>query len=138
MILVDTNVISVLCKSKPDQQVTQWLGAHHGEILISAITLAEMAFGIARLPICKQRSALRTRLDEIKLSFEGQIVPFNAAEAEVFGLVLAKRRVLGRPMSIPDCQIAATALVLEVPLATRNLADFEHIGLALINPWLAH
>ena len=136
MILVDTNVISVLCKFTPDQQPTNWLQVHRGEILISAITIAEMAFGIACLPSGQQRHALRQRLDDIKLDFTGQIVPFTSVEAEIFGTLMAKRRAIGRPMSIPDCQIAATALVLEVPLATRNSTDFEHIGLALINPWL--
>jgi toxin FitB len=136
LILVDTNVISVLCKAEPDQNVTTWLSLHRGSVLISAITIAEMAYGIARLPIGGQRNALRQRLDDIKYDFTGQIVPFTAVDAETFGLVMAKRRAMGRPVSIPDCQIAATALVLEVPLATRNLKDFEDIGLVLINPWL--
>lgn len=136
MILIDTNVISVLCKAEPDHEVTTWLSARRGEILISAITIAEMAFGIARLPEGRQRNALRLRLDDIKHELTGQIVPFTAVDAEVFGLVMAKRRAMGRPISVPDCQIAATALVLEVPLATRNLTDFEEIGLVLINPWL--
>lgn len=135
MILVDTNVISVMCKAKPEQQVTTWLSEYRTEILISAITIAEMAFGIACLPLGHQRNALRQRLDEIKFDFTGQIVPFTAVEAETFGLVMAKRRAMGRPMSVPDCQIAATALVLEVPLATRNIHDFENVGLVLINPW---
>jgi toxin FitB len=136
LILVDTNVISVLCKREPDQQVTTWLGHHRGELLISAVTIAELAFGIARLDQGRQKTALRQRLDEIKHDFTGQIVPFTAVDAETFGTVMARRREMGRPISIPDCQIAATALVLEVPLATRNLKDFEDIGLELINPWL--
>jgi predicted nucleic acid-binding protein len=48
---------------------------------------------------------------------------------------MAHCRAIGRPMSIPDCQIAATAIVLKVPLATRNTKDFEYSGLELINPW---
>jgi toxin FitB len=135
VILADTNVVSVLCKEEPDQRVLNWLSAHRSDILISAITIAEMAYGIARLPVGKQRAALRLRLDEIKDDFSNSIVAFSEVDAEAFGLIMARRRALGRPISVPDCQIAATASTYDVPLATRNLADFEHIGLTLINPW---
>jgi predicted nucleic acid-binding protein len=135
VILVDTNVISVLCKAKPDPQVLKWIGSRRAELIISAITIAEMAFGIACLPVGLQRKALRERLEDIKHDFLDRIVPFTAVEAETFGTIMAHCRAIGRPMSIPDCQIAATAIVLKVPLATRNTKDFEYSGLELINPW---
>ena len=62
-------------------------------------------------------------------------MPYGVYEAQAYGDIMADAEKLGRPMSIPDGMIASSARVLKVPLATRNVKDFQTTGLALFNPW---
>lgn len=64
-----------------------------------------------------------------------RMLPFDESAADAFGEVAAERRRIGRPISTADAQIAAIALVRGAMVATRNVRDFEGVGLTLINPW---
>jgi predicted nucleic acid-binding protein len=68
--------------------------------------------------------------------FGNRICNFDQAAARAYGTILRARKTLGRPIDEMDAMIAATALVNEATLATRNIPDFEHAGIPLINPWL--
>jgi len=67
--------------------------------------------------------------------FAGRILGFESDAARAFSRIAAHRRALGRPISHADAQIAAIAQVRSAKLATRNLEDFQHCGLHVINPW---
>lgn len=64
-----------------------------------------------------------------------RIFAFDSDAARVFGGIVAHRRVMGRPISHPDAQIAAIAQVRRAKLATRNVDDFRDCGLDILNPW---
>jgi toxin FitB len=68
--------------------------------------------------------------------FGHRILPFDSAAASNYAEIVAERRRIGRPINDFDAQIAAIARSRGFRLATRNIADFEHTGLALIDPWV--
>jgi toxin FitB len=135
--LLDTNVISEWTKTRPDPGVVQWLAeADEDRIFISAVTLAKIRYGIARLPPGRRRNNLNTWLtDDLPARFENRILSVDAHVGDRCGCVLARGRAAGRPVSIMDAFIAATAERHDMNLVTRNVADFARLGLRLINPW---
>jgi predicted nucleic acid-binding protein len=137
VILLDTNVLSELMKAAPDQSVLAFINGVPGMALFtSAITQAEILYGIALLPEGRRRDALlaaaRTALDN---HFRGRVLPFDGGAAEAFAVIAAGRRQGGRPISQADAQIAAIAKSRGAALATRNVADFDGCGVSVVNPW---
>lgn len=139
MIILDTNVLSEGMRAKPNPAVMNWLGSLSSlEFWITTITVAEIRFGLACLPDSRRRDDLGARFNALqRRSFPDRILSFDLRAAERYGLLMAQRRALGRPMSSPDGQIAAIASVHDAVLATRNTSDFEACGLSLFNPWNA-
>ena len=139
MILLDTNVVSELMKSVPAPIVLAWIDAKPGaELFVSAITQAEILYGVALLPAGKRRAGLA---HAAQLAFEthffGRVLPFDSPAAEAFAELAADRRQSGRPIAQADAQIAAIARSRGATLATRNVPDFEGCGVDVVNPWVA-
>lgn len=139
MILLDTNVLSELMKSVPEQCVLEWLNTVPSSgCYISAITKAEIELGIALLPEGKRKFNLGTAANLMFNEFPDRCLSFNSSSASNYAVIVAKRTRVGRPVSVEDAQIAAIALTHDLSLATRNTSDFKFIdGLIIINPWLA-
>lgn len=135
MILLDTNVVSELMKHQPAPAVERWYLLHEAETAMPVVALAELTYGIKRLPDGARREALAGRLAEWRVRYAARMYPFGEAAALRAGAVLADAESAGRPMSFPDAQIAAIALVENAVVATRNTADFAAAGVALVNPW---
>jgi predicted nucleic acid-binding protein len=135
LILLDTNVVSELMKSLPDQRVEGWYLAHADDTGLTAVALGELAYGIARLPEGARRGDLAARLVEWRVRYADRTYPFSASAALRYGELMAQRERDGRPMSLPDGQIAAIAIDLGAQVATRNIRDFEGCGVKLIDPW---
>jgi toxin FitB len=135
LILIDTNVISQLTRLQPEAVVYNWIETNESDILLSTVSLGEMAYGVARLPDGRRKAGLRRLLGMITDRFSSRIMPYGFYEAQAYGGIMADAERLGRPMSIPDGMIASSARVLTVPLATRNVKDFQTTGLTLFNPW---
>lgn len=137
MILVDTNVISEPWKPKPDARVLAWLDAQATETLyLSAITVAELRFGIAALPSGKRRTVLSDRLERTLLPlFATRILAFDLPATERYAKLMARARASGKIVSQSDGYIAAIASARGLIVATRDTAPFEAAGLEVINPW---
>lgn len=135
MILVDTNVISETLKPAPDPLVIEWLIAHDAELAIPTVTLAELAYGIERIRPEERAGRLTRGLAEWRERFADRILAFNKRAAMTYGEIMGRAAQAGRPMSIPDGMIAATTLAHGASLATRNVDDFRHTGVDLVNPW---
>ncbi|HSH26787.1 MAG TPA: type II toxin-antitoxin system VapC family toxin, partial [Wenzhouxiangella sp.] len=130
MILLDTNVLSELMKPRPDRGVIAWLNAcKTTQLYLSSITIAEIEYGLHALPQGARGRKLRYRYEGfIEAAFSGRVLEFGYPAATVYGEIMAHRRATGRPMSVPDGQIAAIALSRGLKLATRNVRDFAGCG----------
>lgn len=137
MILLDTNVISEVMKAQPAAAVVAWLNHQDSEKLyVSTVTIGEIAYGLRILPAGKRRSGLRERFERfIARAFEHRVLGYDEPAARTYGALMGERKELGRPMSVPDGQIAAIARHNHLALATRNVADFENCGIEVINPF---
>ncbi|GGF32730.1 type II toxin-antitoxin system VapC family toxin [Subtercola lobariae] len=138
MIIIDTNVVSELIKDEPHSGVLAWVNDQNAsDVYITAITSAELLFGIARLPSGRRKDALTAAIADILDSFGENILPFDAGAAVAFAELSARRMLFGRAMPVLDAQIAATAISVGAEqFATRNTRDFENTGVSLLNPWL--
>ena len=136
MIILDTNVVSELMRPEPAPQVAAWVrNRDRRELRTTVITLAEIRYGIARLPDGRRKQALLAAADEIFQTFEDQVLPVDAAAAEQYAVIGSSRERAGRPISSFDALIAAVCRSQGAMLATRNLADFDGIGVEIIDPW---
>ena len=139
MILLDTNIVSELMRAAPSPAVMSWLGAQPASSLfISAVTEAELRYGVMLLPEGRRRADLMTALEAMLAEdFAAPILPFDSAAAAAFAFITSSRRQAGKPISQFDAQIAAIAQSRGAELATRNVADFAECGVEIINPWTA-
>lgn len=137
MILLDTNVIAEPWKPVPDKAVVAWLDAQAIETLfISAITIAELRFGIAAMPAGKRQTILRDRLEgQVLPHFSERILSFNLATSQSYSELMARARLSGKAIGAADGYIAATAASHHFAIATRDTSPFEAAGLKVINPW---
>lgn len=137
MILLNTNVVSEPLKLAGDASVLNWIDAQTIETLyLSAISLAELRFGIAALPSGKRRDTLHTSVEQRILPlFAGRILSFDAAASEAYAQLRAFARAQGHAIAPADGYIAATAKIHGLIVATRDTGPFEAAGLSVINPW---
>ncbi len=137
MILLDTNVVSALMAPAPPRSVIDWLNRQESvTVHLSTITIAEIAFGLAVLPEGRRRRSLAERFDKFVVEgFEQRVLDFDRRAALLYGEVMSRRRAMGRPLSALDGQIVAIARANHLSVATRNVRDFEHCDLDLINPF---
>jgi predicted nucleic acid-binding protein len=138
MILIDTNVISEPWKSAPAATVVAWLDAQSIETLfISAISVAELRFGIASMPVGRRQTILRNRLeDEVLPHFVERILPVTLSTSRFYSDLMAGARVAGKAIGKADGLIAATAAERGLVVATRDTSPFKAAGLKIINPWI--
>jgi predicted nucleic acid-binding protein len=139
MIILDTNVLSEIMRP-PDVRsaaVYGWLrGQKADEVATTVITVAEIAAGVLKLPEGRRRDDLETAARRAFASlFAGRIYAFDLAAAETFGAIMAARRRSGRHDHAFDLQILAIAKSRGCAVATRNIRDFDEVGVTLINPW---
>jgi toxin FitB len=136
MIVLDTNVLSEVMKTTPAQAVAEWmLREQRTSLFTTAVSEAEIRFGIAILPDGKRKRDLEAAALRVLELFAGRILPFDSSAAREFARIVADRQRLGRPIEDFDAQIAAITLSRGMTLATRNLADFADTGVALNDPW---
>ncbi len=131
--LVDANVLSEPTKPAPDRKVVAWLRANEREIAVDPIILGELRFGILLLRKGKRR-------DNLERWFDAGVRRLHCLswEAETglrWAQLIADLRAIGRAMPIKDSLIAATALVHDLTVVTRNRADFQKAGVDIVDPF---
>jgi predicted nucleic acid-binding protein len=136
--LLDTNIPSELTRPNPQQTVADWLhNADDERLFLSVISLGEILKGITILPTSKRRTQLEEWLEgTLRPWFGDRILPVNETVAERWGVLSGQCKVKGRPLKVADGLIAATALTNDLALVTRNVSDFEGLGVKIINPWI--
>jgi predicted nucleic acid-binding protein len=136
--LLDTNVVSEPMRPRPNLGVLKWLGEVDEEsTFISVVTITELRYGIERLATGTRRERLDGWLQrDLRLRFEGRILPVDFEVANACGGLIARSESLGRPIEPRDAFIAATAEVHGLTLVTRNVSDFEPTLKMIVTPWI--
>lgn len=136
MVVLDTNVISEMMQVTPEIKVKSWLAHQHSDDLyLTAVTEAELRYGLVIMPQGRRRRELAEILEKILDDFKVHILPFNSPAALAYSEIAAQRRVVGLSVQNFDCQIAAIARSVGADIATRNVKDFEGCGVGIIDPW---
>lgn len=136
MIVLDTNVVSELMKPQPHESVAGWVLAQAaGDLYTTSVTLAEILYGIEKLPDGQRKELLTTTASEVFDAFADMVLAFDAGAAENYATIVATRDRLGLPINGFDAQIASICRTHGGDLATRNVKDFEHTGVEVTDPW---
>jgi toxin FitB len=135
--LLDTNVVSEWVKPRPNPGVIEWLAsADEDRLFLSVATLAELRYGVERLPAGRTSAQLQEWLEtELRSRFEGRVVAIDEAVAALWGKLLAKADAVGKPLGAMDGFLAATVAAHQMTLVTRNEMDFAAAGIKTFNPW---
>lgn len=136
MILLDTNVVSEAMKPEPHRGVRDWLDAQAAETLfLSAVTIAELLFGIGALPRGRRKDRLSAALDGVLELFDARILPFDIEAARRYADLAAKARAARRGFPTPDGYIGAIAAAHGFAVASRGTSAFTAAGPTVIDPW---
>ena len=139
MIVLDTNVVSELMRPSLNPAVESWIANRPAaSLFFSAVGEAELRFGLAIMPAGRRRDALASEIEAmLRDDFADRILPFDSGAACAYADIAASRRAIGRPAAEADCQIAAITRSRGMSLATRNVRDFQDMGVNVIDPWTA-
>jgi len=131
--LVDANVLSETTKPVPSAKVVDWLRQHESELVVDPIILGEIQFGIYLLPAGKPRRRLERWFNQgvAKLN----CLPWTAETGLRWAKLLVDLRTAGKAIPIKDSLIAATALVHNLVVVTRNTRDFRDAGVKVLDPF---
>jgi predicted nucleic acid-binding protein len=136
VIVLDTNVLSEPLKTTPARKVVEWLDNQSAETLyITAVSRAELRFGVLRLPNSKRKNALAAQVGRVLDLFKDRTLDFNSEAADKLAQIAAECEKTGKRAMAPDAYIAACAAARGFAVATRNVGHFEHLGVRLIDPW---
>jgi hypothetical protein len=136
--LLDTNVISELRKANCDAQVKAWADSQPPTSLyLSRVTIAEIRYGIERSPTA-DRSRRRWEAwltNELRPWFADRLLAVDEDVFVVWRRLIEKGKAVRHTFPQPDLFIAATAVLHDLCVVTRNSADFLRTGVSVLNPW---
>jgi len=137
MIVLDANVLSQIMKSDPDKNVLLRVDSIPTlQTAFTAVTVAEILYGIRRLPVGARRQKLMTAAESIfDEEFRNRILVFDADTAVEYAALVVEHVAAGLPIAMADAQIAAICRTHECTLATRHAKDFDRTGVPTVNPW---
>jgi len=133
-VLLDTNIVSEMMKAAPNAEVLAFVSESRSA-WISVITAHELDYGVARLPTGRKRAILEAALADLYTRYEDRVLPVRYEEARQAALLRAESHERGRALHLADALIAATAKAHGLTVATRNISDFEDLGVHVIDPW---
>ena len=137
--LVDTCAISEFTKAAPNLGLVSWLARIDSRVTyLSAVTVAELRYGIARLPSGGKRERLEDWLtSQVLTEYRDRILAFDADVAQRWGRLRSQARPGGVLLPAIDAMIAATAVHYNLAIVSRNEQDFRVMGVDVVNPWSA-
>ena len=135
--MLDTNVLSEIIRARPDDRVIGYVDRLDPDLTFTtAVTMAEIRYGIARLPVGRRRDTLAAAaemlFDDI---LAGRVLAFEAGCTADYAAICAARESHGRPIAGADAMIAAICRWHHAVLVTRNTKDFELTGVDVVDPW---
>ena len=136
-LVLDTNIISETLKAEPNHKVLAWLLQNQKNLYLNAVTVGELWEGAYRLPTGKRRENLLLALERITSSYQGRILPYDGKAAQTYAFMKDETRRQGKMLTVEDGMIATICATEKATLATRNIKDFKHLGIELVNPFEA-
>ena len=135
--LLDTNILSELRRPKPDRKVVAFVAAQPlGRLYVSAVTFAEIRFGIELLRDAHRRAGLTDWLThKLRPLFEQRTLAVSEDVMFKWRLLVEEGRKAGHTFSQPDLIIAATALHHGLTVVSRDVTDYRRAGVPVFNPW---
>jgi toxin FitB len=140
--LLDTNAISETLKSRPNAGFVEWLlsvgspeDMFDDKLHLSVLTIGEMRRGVVRLGADPRASVLRERIDGIIADYGDRLIAADLPVMERWASLAEEYRSAGLSVGVTDEILAATALVHDLTLVTRNVRHFEHSGCRVLSPW---
>lgn len=135
--LLDTCILSEFTHRQPEKKVLTWLEQmDENQLFLSVVTIGEIQRGIERLPESHRKTDLLVWFsNDLIRRFAPRIVPLDTPTMLLWGSLVARMEQNGKPMSVMDSLIVATALQNNQTIATRNISDFIPCGVQVINPW---
>jgi predicted nucleic acid-binding protein len=137
MIILDTDVVSALMLSEPDETVISWLD-HQARISVwtTSVTAFEIRYGLEIMPVGRRRSGMETGFARVLAEkLEGRILAFDEAAAAAAASLMGQRRRTGQPRELRDTMIAGIALAQRATLATGNVRHFDDLSVPVVDPW---
>lgn len=137
ILLLDTNVVSELMRPAPAPAVQAWMArAPAAAFHVASISVAEILYGIARLPDGRRKEALAEQVEAMfAVEFADRVLGFGMEAAPAYAAIRAARERAGRPIAVQDAMIAAIAHVHGATIATHD-RDFHGCGVPMVDPWL--
>ena len=137
--LLDTNILSELRRPKPQPKVLAFIAVQPlEELYVSAVSFAEIRFGIELVADASKRAALNNWLmNKVRPMFEERVLPVTEDIMFKWRLLVEEGRKAGHTFSQPDLIIAATAACHGLTVVSRDTSEFEHARVPVINPWVA-
>lgn len=132
--LLDTNVVSELTNEVPNAGVVTFL-VEHDDLWLSSVTVHELEYGLRLLPRGRRRDRLYAAHSGIMAIYDDRILPLDRAAAELAADLRAQVRRVGRTLDLGDALIAGIARANDLAVVTRNVRDFDGLGVELVNPW---
>jgi predicted nucleic acid-binding protein len=135
--LLDTCVLSELVKKNPRHQVVDWVDAQEESTLyLSVLTIGELEKGIVKLPASRRKTRLVSWVRrDLAARFIGRVLPIDPRIASRWGTLVGESERRGVPLPVVDSLIAATALVNNLEIVSRNVEDFSRCGVDCIDLW---
>ncbi len=126
--------MSELAKRAPDPQVVAFLSSRD-DLWLSTVVTYELEFGLRLLPVGRRRRQLEDALTAIVTEHQHRLLPVGRREARQGARLRAQAQLAGRIASVSDSLIAGTAAAHDLAIATRNVSDFEGLGVDVVSPW---
>ena len=133
--LLDTNVICEATAKRPEALVLAWSETHAEECRLSCVSLGEIWKGIHLLPDGQRKRTISQWATGIETDFADRIIGLDSGILKAWGKLYARHEARGFNMAVLDSLLAATALMHDLTVATRNTADFPR-EVRTVNPWL--
>ena len=134
--ILDTNVVSELTRQAPNPRVSTYI-SRHDDLWLASVVVYELEFGLELLPHGRRRDALALSQRRVTRAFDGRVLPLTETGAEWAARFMANAQRHGRPIQLADALIAGTAMANDFAVITRNVRDFEGLGVEIIDPWRA-
>ena len=138
MIILDTNVLSEPMRAFPDERMLDWLETQKEPLALTTISVGELLTGVRLLPAGRRRESLNQAIESVIAAHPDSILAYDESAARSYARLMEINQAQGRQMSVEDGMIAAICISHGATLATRNVKDFKHLDIPLIDPWTAN